>query len=255
LHIIKLDSRRILNKSSGFELSNYVKELRDDKSGESNSKAVVYVSNHINSCLDFQRKYEHRGLIKSKIENISRCRIFNNGSYLTICYLFVKVLYILVAFLQIAVLNYWLRDSYYPGSFDLSLLFGDHNWKWSERFPRMTLCKFQVYILTDQQTHWVQCTLPINIYIEKIYRIVWIWLWILIFVMSYSLISYIFKLWKPTSFITERIDSSDQQEVEGLKRELKSDGMLVLRLLKTNTSNYYVTSVLSNLNDILRKRN
>jgi hypothetical protein len=216
---------------------------------------VVYVSNHINSCLDFQRKYEHRGRIKSKIENIFSCKIFNNGSYLTICYLLVKALYILVAFFQIAVLNYWLRDSYYPGSFDLSLLFGDHNWKWSERFPRMTLCKFQVYILTDQQTHWVQCTLPINIYIEKIYRIVWAWLWILMLVMSLSLISYIVKLWKSNSFLKERVDNIDQQEIEGLKRELKPDGILVLRLLKTNTSNYYVTSVLSNLNDILRKRN
>ena len=73
--------------------------------------------------------------------------------------------------------------------------------------------------------------------------------------MIFSLINYLIKLWKSSSFLKERVDITDQQEIENLKRELKPDGILVLRLLKTNTSNYYVTSVLANLNDIIKRRN
>jgi hypothetical protein len=137
-----------LSSRSGFDINNYVQHLIDDKSDVNNSTAVVYVANHIKACLDFSKSYQHRGFIKKTLKKFFN--FFNNGIYLTLCYLFVKMCYVIVIFAQIVALNYWLRDVHYPVT--RNLLFGHHNWKLSERFPRMTLCKFQVFIINSHNS-------------------------------------------------------------------------------------------------------
>ena len=128
----------MLNNNSGFHINNYVEHLNEDKSDKNVSSVIVYVSNHIKQCLDFHKHYEHRGIIKRILHKLFK--FFNNGIYLTLSYLLVKLVYLASIFAQLVALNYWLRDVHYPVS--SNLLFGSHNWNLADRFPRMILCKY-----------------------------------------------------------------------------------------------------------------
>lgn len=124
----------------------------------------------------------------------------------------------------------------------------------------MTLCKFHVYILQDQQTHWVQCTLPINIYIEKMYIIIWVWLWILFAAIIVDTICQLKLILWPKSFLKgeiqgfSKMDDGDR-DLNTFQRALTSDGALVLSLVKENTNRYYVSNILTQLFDNFRSNN
>lgn len=236
---------KYFSAKSGFDVKNYIKSLRSDDSDLKNSQAVKYVVSHIKSCLDYHRSYKSRGLL-----SCLRVSVFHSGTYLTVCYLWCKLLYLFLTLAQLYLLNYWLKDSFNSSASVWQVLFGAHNFRWSERFPRMTLCKFSVYILTDQQPHWVQCALPINIYIEKMYMLVWAWLWILVVIISADIIHFVFKSFRSTQFIRERMLDIDAKNEKLLADDLTKDGLLMLHLVKSNTNEFYVNAILSNLVDI-----
>jgi hypothetical protein len=115
----------------------------------------------------------------------------------------------------------------------------------------MTLCKFNVYILTDQQPHWIQCALPTNIYIEKMYMIIWGWLWILLSLNLASILWSFFQIFRSKTFLAERLIHLTETEQEVLARNLTTDGILALRLLKSNTNDFFVNSILQQLSNLV----
>lgn len=130
-------------KKSGFQLNRYIEKLKSDTSDVINSPTIKSVTEEIYQCLNRRRE--------NVVKSIFNCRV-----YLTISYLFIKLMYAMVIILQLVILNLWFRDEYYPIKSFRDLLLGDHNWNLSQRFPRMALCNFEVYILHDTQTHWVR---------------------------------------------------------------------------------------------------
>jgi innexin len=250
-------------------LLNYVKVIKDDKKNDAeNSSAINYVVTHMESFLNFRENYMHQNSFKNRISSFLP---LTSGLYVVLSYLSVKILYAVMAFVQLILLNYWFRDSHYS-EFGWPTLFGEYNWNLRERFPRMTLCHFQVYQLTDQQTHWIQCALPINLYIEKMYIMIWFWLWILFIVTVLSIFKYLFLLVaRNKQFIANRREvdlgrSNYDEETSKLNaiedkyideqfiRHLKPDGVLLLRLLKANTSSLYVNLIVSKLYDSFAKK-
>lgn len=136
----------LLLKKTEFDIDSYVDALNDDKCEK--SLAVNYVASNILNSIRFRENYENRG-IKRFLGSKGR-----TGFFLTASHFLIKLIYAGVALFQIFIMNYWFRDDYHVSRQDkFSYLFGAHNWRLSERFPRMTLCKFQVYILLDQQPH------------------------------------------------------------------------------------------------------
>lgn len=132
-----------MNNKSGFDLNGYIQALKKDSSELKNSPAVNYVTYHMQTCLEFRKNYQHRGAVKKYFEKNLSIKFFNKGLYLTTTYIFVKFLYLASIFLQIYLLNNWLMDEYYSSS--KNWLFGNHNWRLSERFPRKYIYYINIY--------------------------------------------------------------------------------------------------------------
>ncbi len=112
----------------------------------------------------------NNGIYQLKMQtNWMLCSYFylnKKGVFLSLSYLFIKFVYAAVAITQVFILNYWFRDDFYGQHSKLSFFYAEHNWKLNERFPRMTLCRFQVYVLTEQQTH-VSCMINFKISLKS----------------------------------------------------------------------------------------
>jgi hypothetical protein len=188
------------------------------------------VSNHIKTCLDHNNRNKMR---------------FLNKITLTFYYLFIKFIYAFLALFQICLVNYWLRDVHYVYENPLDLLYPTPYKRLIERFPRMVMCNFDIFILNEPQTHWVQCVLPVNVFLEKIYFIVYIWFCILFVLTLFGILSRIISLFYADTFIQNGFD----YEIRSLdfKNYITTDGVLVLQLIKNNTNILAVKSLLSNL--------
>uniref|UniRef100_A0A914RFF4 Innexin n=1 Tax=Parascaris equorum TaxID=6256 RepID=A0A914RFF4_PAREQ len=131
------------------------------------------------------------------------------GAYVSIVYLFVKGLHFGNVVLQFVVLNNFLETSEYP-------LFGGHGREWrdSGKFPRVTLCDFEIRVLGNVHRHTVQCVLVINMFTEKIFVFLWLWLLLLSFGTAINLVvwtlSLAFAAWRH-SFVTKFLECESDQ--------------------------------------------
>ena len=232
--------RKWVNNKTGLAIQNYIEELRKDKSIITANPAVKYVAAHIVSCITVRKNYIHRGMLKSFLFNRFTSTALTT-SYLFFCHIFVKILYLILTLLQIFMLNYWLRDHHYDISDNLIL--GSAKWKLSERFPRMTLCKFDVFVhMNDKQNHWLQCTLPMNIFIEKIYIAIWFWLWFLLAMITIGIFYTLFKA-LPT-YRYNLIGKHVSENKKFLYELLGIDGIITLGLISSNTNDINVNAIL-----------
>lgn len=108
---------RCLYSKSGFDIHECFTRLRNDSSGQNDSKDIYYVTNEI------ERNFLNKNRQKSKL--------FNSGFYLAGCYNFTKFLYTFSILLQLYILNNWFKDEHY------------HRYNWitslfnlEQRFPR-----------------------------------------------------------------------------------------------------------------------
>ncbi|CAF1002177.1 unnamed protein product [Adineta ricciae] len=183
-----------LNSKSGYDLSLLVSHARvvDTYASEIRSASVRHLARFIDKALEFHRhkRLEYIDQLRSmKYTSISSLYAFfllNNhitmrDNHLMWSFLFSKLLYLLNAFGQLYLLNFFLGNDYHMYGFAvLRALFtgNNENWTVTPRFPRVTWCNFAVRNLADNiHTYTVQCSLPINLFNEKIFLIIWFWLY------------------------------------------------------------------------------
>ncbi|CAF0731468.1 unnamed protein product [Didymodactylos carnosus] len=80
-----------------------------------------------------------------------------------------------------------------------NLFVGDNeNWAITPRFPRVTWCNFAVRNMADNiHEYTVQCSLPINLFNEKIFLIIWFWLYFTTLCTLFGFLYWICSLFYP----------------------------------------------------------
>ncbi len=128
-------------------------------------------------------------------------------------------------------------------------------------FPRVTLCDFNMRRLGNVHPYTVQCTLPINMYNEKIYMFLWFWFvfvaimsclgfvqWVIRYLFRGDKITYLFN--HLTSLQKIEHDAEETKKVDRFYGEyLRQDGVFLLRLIGHNTNNITVTDITGSLWD------
>jgi len=86
------------------------------------------------------------------------------GNYLITAYLAVKLLYLANAVGQLFLLDAFLKIDYHLyGIRTVERLIRGQDWGYSERFPRVTLCEFEIRHQSRVHQYVVQCALTINL--------------------------------------------------------------------------------------------
>jgi hypothetical protein len=200
----------------------------------------------------------------------------HSGNYLALTYVLVKLLYIANAIGQLFLLNIFMgRGFSFIGIETIKRWWNSEDMNVVERFPRITMCKFVIRTLGDNiQPFDVQCLLPINIYNEKIFLLIWFWLIFVAAASIYGLIKwfYYFSRNARTNFIqrflqaneiryykssTTIISSNNEHNDQTPKKHLedfvenycRQDGLLLLRIIKKNTNNVIIGEVICALWD------
>ena len=100
------------------------------------------------------------------------------------------------------------------------LLRGDE-WDQSQRFPRVTLCDFHIRQNTNVHRYTFQCVLPINLFNEKIFIIVWFWFLFVALVTITSLLHWLAKsLYWPSqvAYIKRQLRAMDTIQRDAIAR-------------------------------------
>jgi hypothetical protein len=215
---------------------------------------------HIEQAMDYQEAKENTK-DKSKPASFDKSARKSRGKigiYLTLVYLFVKLLFIVNLVLQFVILNWFLGPNYTFWGFGIlrDLLYGIE-WESSGHFPRVTLCDFEVRRLGNLHRWTVQCVLMLNMFSEKIYLFLWWWFlvvlvltvcnflyWIVVSVSSSSRTSFVQR------YLTyKQIDGySNTRKVQRFVDEkLRPDGVFVLRLISDNAGDIVTSEIVAYL--------
>lgn len=186
------------------------------------------------------------------------------GASLTCFYCLIKIFYIFNIILQIAFLQYFL--SYHDETFlrygwnALSSILSGFTLPESRLFPRITLCDFKIRELGERHHYTVECILVINIFIEKMYFLLWLWFSLLLLVTIVDLITVIYQIFVPHSrhrFITYHLDLlvrnriTRETKFRFFLHQFSIDNLFALKLISSNSSMIIVSEV---LDEILLKK-
>ena len=186
---------------------------------------------------------------------ICMCCGRRQGNYLTVLYLFTKVLFVGVVLGQLFVLNRFLGFNYNTYGIDVvRALVNGEDWMASPRFPRVTMCDFKVRRLGNLQRYTVQCVLPINLFNEKIYLFLWFWLVFVSAVLVYSFLAWLIKCsfhGLRRAYIEKQLNLANKNHSgklnEFLDEYLRMDGIFALRLIAKNRHAVTVTDLIGAL--------
>ncbi len=181
------------------------------------------------------------------------------GNYLCVCYLSIKICFVLNAVGQLFMLDAFLGTNYHMYGIEVVKRFvNKDDWTISERFPRVTMCDFQVRHMNQLHRYVVQCVLPINLFNEKIFIFIWFWY---AFLSVSTIISFFKWLWNLTfwpgqiQYVKRSLRASgcasnkkDRDIIEKFAAKyLKRDGIFIIRLIGNNIGHLVASEVLSGL--------
>jgi len=248
------------NKKSGIEvttLTGAAMECQKKQVVEDRENSLKYISKHMARFLRTTRK---KIGMSNKLQGMF-WRLY--GSYLSILYIGTKMGYVLNAVLQLFLLEVMLglRDHLHGLNFIEKLIFAEPGLE-SELFPRVAMCDFKIRALGNIRRYTVQCSLPINLFNEKIFICVWFWLVIMTVLSAADLCIWFWYAaytkqhhqYVKTKLITMgklQDRKSNQDKIALFVDEyLRRDGIFLIYLIAENSSDLIASEVTVRLWDL-----
>lgn len=254
---------RFLNLRSGIDICALVDSaLTCERAtyAEIRDRTVRYMVNQIDRYLMTQRDYGKGCGLRIKRLLARYCVMIGGkrqGNYLQETYLIMKVVYLIICVGQIFLLNLFLgKDFHLYGIQAVHDLYRGTDWKLSERFPRVTLCSFDIRHQGRVHPYIVQCVLTINLFNEKIFLVVWFWYVFLTIATLFSLVQWVYRAtywpgqWhyvkkKLRSYeVTHRPKANLRKFVQCY---LRRDGLFLVRMIGMNVGEIVAVEVLAGL--------
>jgi len=194
-----------------------------------------------------QREYRTGCMVRIKHFIAKMCCIVGGklyGNYLISGYMAVKLMYLANAVGQLFLLDAFLKIDYHLyGVHVVEQLIRGQDWSHSERFPRVTLCEFEVRHQSRVHQYVVQCALAINLFNEKLFIFVWFWYVFLAFITTVNSLRWLFRsLYWPghVQYLRKQLRAFDATQREAgilgkfAENYLRRDGMFIVRLIGMN---------------------
>ncbi|ESO06868.1 hypothetical protein HELRODRAFT_170896 [Helobdella robusta] len=254
---------RFVNKRSGVNMAAIMDASRHCSQAhylEIREKAIRYIVNQMDRYLLAQREYRTGCMVRIKHVIAKFCCFVGGklyGNYLISCYMIIKVLYLANALGQLFLLETFLKINFHLyGVHVLERLIKGEDWSHSERFPRVTLCEFEIRHQSRIHSYIVQCALTINLFNEKLFIFIWFWYVFLAFMTAVNFLRWLFRsLYWPghVQYLRKQLRAFDATQREAgilakfAENYLRRDGMFIVRLIGINMGEVVAGEVICGL--------
>ncbi len=271
----------LMSKPSGLDAKTIMEVIGsiDSSSSDSRDKTIRNTVKIIDRAIDYHRDYYEHTFLGRIRRRISRCFLPSNRSGFYICslYMFTKLLYVTNVCGQFFLLNIFMGPKFNLYGFDVikDLVNGKDFWE-SPRFPRITMCDFTIRTLGENNhKNTIQCTLPINLFNEKIFIFIWFWMCLVAALSVYTFFMWLITLtcFSRVSYIKQYLVTAENQAFERLNQPsssnssnidsklldafvydyLKQDGVFLLRVIKKNTNHILASELVCSLWDNFKR--
>lgn len=254
---------RFLNKRSGINVGIIMEAAIASQRAvyaDAREKTLRYTVHLIDRYLLAQRDTRTGCFVRLKHSLSKHCFLFYGkfyGNYLAFSYILVKLLYLANAVGQLFLLDFALGYDFHLFGFHVArrLMTGE-DWTESDKFPRVTLCDFHIRQNTNVHRYTFQCVLPINLFNEKIFIIVWFWLLFVAIVTVLSLFHWLEKTvyWPGQISMVKRnlrmmdtVQRENMQIKKFVENYLRRDGLFLIRLTAKNAGDLTAMEILCGL--------
>jgi len=273
----------VMSKPNGLDSKTIMKIVSsmDAASSDSRDKTMRNAVKLIDRAIDYSRDYYDMSRFGRLRRRITRCFLPTNrsGYYLSMLYIIIKIMYAANVIGQFFLLNAFMGPKFNLFGFQVinDLLNGKDFWE-SERFPRITMCDFTIRNLGENNhINTIQCTLPINLFNEKLFIFIWFWFCFVAMCSFYSFMCWVFTFTSSSriafvkrylkvndrlgyashhhsSSTTSSSTTIDAKIFDAFMFEyLKLDGVFLLRIVKKNTNDIVTGELVCALWDNLKR--
>jgi hypothetical protein len=255
------DHQRILKYLSS-NITNHHGNLNDDVPNDAKFIKSIILEKDLKDSKD--KKKQKNGYNSFSLKIIAK-RL--NKSILTFSYISIKCLYLVIAILQIYLMNAFLSsktNSFFGYEILKTILSGEADLVHqsdSKIFPRITICDVKTKELGTDHTYTVQCVLSFNMFNERIYAFLWFWIFLILIPFTViDLISWMkrvilfgsynrYQYVKSHIKIFNKIDSDREKFLLKVFTELYlgSDGVFLFRLLEHNSNSIVVSDLFKSM--------
>ena len=257
---------KALNGASGVSVTALIEATEMLDEPEQRKPTLKAMARRIHRYLGHYRNRQGGRFARLKEMLQTRCSLKcgkEHGNYLTMLYMLTKFSYLGNALLQLLFMNIFLStDFHWYGITVLQELARSKEWPESSRFPRVTMCDFEVRQLGNNiHRHTVQCVLPINFFLERIYLFLWFWVVLVVLSTAFSCVNWLLRVAMTSDRVRYvKLHLLTMRKLKGMSERrrcrpfvtnyLRQDGVFLLRLIGLNKDEVVVGELLAELWDL-----